>query len=99
MFIDWNAVKMLIHFTLANGFKAIPMKSEKVFFFFFFFFEIDKLLLKFIWKCKILGMAEATLGKKMKDLYHLILMSPVNLWLSRECGTGIKIVIKISGTE
>ena len=36
MFIDWNAVKMLIHVTLANGFKAIPMKSEKVFFFFFF---------------------------------------------------------------
>ena len=97
MFIDWNAVKMLIHVTLANGFKAIPTKSEKVFF--FFFFEIDKLLLKFIRKCKILRMAEATLGKKMKDLYHLILMSPVNLWLSRECGTGIKIVIKISGTE
>ena len=97
MFIDWNAVEMLIHVTLANGFKAIPTKSEK--FFFFFFFEIDKLLLKFIRKCKILRMAEATLGKKMKDLYHLILMSPVNLWLSRECGTGIKIVIKISGTE
>ena len=33
MFIDWNAVKMLIHFTLANGFKAIPMKSEVFFFF------------------------------------------------------------------
>ena len=88
MFIDWNAVKMLIHFTLANGFKAIPMKSEV-----FFFFKIDKLLLKFIWKCKILRLAEATLLKKMKDLYHLILMSSVNLWLSRECGTGIKVVI------
>ena len=91
MFIDWNAVKMLIHFTLANGFKAIPMKSEKVFF--FFFFEIDKLLLKVIWKCKILRMAEATLGDKMKDLYHLILTSTVNLWLSRECGTGIRVAI------
>ena len=61
MFIDWNAVKMLIHFTLANGFKAIPIKIATN-----YFMDIDKL---FIWFGKRPRVANTTLKKnKIEEL-------------------------------
>ena len=60
-----------------------------------FFVEIDKVVLKFIWKFMGLTMAKTVfkIRSKLKDTESLILKFSTNLEQSRHCGIGIKIDI------
>ena len=67
-----------------------------------FFVENDKIILKFIWNCKGLRIAEIILKKKktkVQDSHIPISKLTTKQQLSRHCGTSIRIDIQIYGIE
>ena len=52
--ISLNIIRIGILSKLIYRFSAISLKIKVAAFFFFFFADIDKLILKFIWKCRSL---------------------------------------------
>lgn len=57
-----NIVKMSVILKLICRFKAVPIKIPA----FFFFVGVNKLIVKFIWKCKVPRIVKITL--KMSDI-------------------------------
>lgn len=61
MVIDWNIqyFKVMVLPTLIYGFTAVPIKNQCP-----MMIEIDKLVLKFVWKCVRPGISITILKKK-----------------------------------
>lgn len=61
MVIDWNIqyFKVIVLPTLIYGFTAIPIKNQLP-----IMVVIDKLVLKFVWKCVRPGISKTVLNKK-----------------------------------
>lgn len=55
--------------------------------------EVDKLMLKFIWKCKEPERAKTILKKEKegKNGLHYMISRLVKLYYSRQCDTGMRI--------
>lgn len=62
-----NTVKMSVIFTLICGFKAVSIKIPS-----YFFVTVDKLIVKFMWKYKILRIAKTTL--KMSNMVGRVIV-------------------------
>ena len=75
-------------------FKAVSIKIPAG-----FCAEIDKPVLKFIWKFKGLRIAKRILKKKNKVERLILSDFETHYKATKQCGYGIKIDILISGTE
>ena len=98
MFMNYqlHSIKIAILPKLIYKFSAITIRLPA-----YFFAEIDRLTLKFKWKCWGSRIATKLLKKKHRVgiLACPSLKTYYIIWQSRLCGTDIKINIQINGTE
>jgi hypothetical protein len=94
--MDWriNIVKKLNYQKAIYMFKAIPIKIPMT-----VITEIEKSILKFIWRHKRLQIAKATLSKKSNVMSQYLIKLFYRAIAIKQHGTGTKTDRKTSGTE